>query len=367
MNTLLALAKEKFEQSLPFVLYKKPKENRFKAVFQKDDSLHLVKDFKETGFVFAPFNYDTPSILLSPDRILESAFDFDIRDIDAVHKNLRPDSVARSRYIDLVSRAIDAIKSNEFRKVVLSRKVEVSFTGSPIALFKKLIKTYDNAFCYLWFHPKVGIWLGATPEILVKRRGLNFTTMSLAGTQAYDEAVKNPVWSIKELYEQQLVTDYIKENLGASTKKLHISEVENVRAGQLWHLRTKISGEMTKDDFGLLTNKLHPTPAVCGLPLQASKKFILANEGYNRSFYTGYLGELNFKKNNSRNTNRRNTENNAYRTLTTASELYVNLRCLQLVANKAQIYVGGGITGESDPTKEWEETVHKSRTMLNIL
>lgn len=367
MKEILALAKENLVQSLPFVLYKKPKKNILKGIFQKDASLNLVKDFKEEGFVFAPFNDNDATILLSPDKVLEHAIDFDANEICSNQKELKPDAEEHRRYKDLVSRAVDAINSNEFRKVVVSRKVEIGFTDAPITLFRKLITTYDNAFCYLWFHPKVGIWLGATPEILVKRSGLNFTTMSLAGTQAYDEKLVKPIWSSKELDEQRLVTAYIKEKLAPITSKLNISPVESIRAGQLWHLRTKISGQMTQDDFGALTTTLHPTPAVCGLPLAASKKFIHDNEGYDRSYYTGYLGELNFKEEKTRNTNKRNTENNAYKTISRSSELYVNLRCLQLKRNKAIVYVGGGITKESDPEKEWQETVHKSHTMLNIM
>ncbi len=367
MNTLLALAKESLGQSHPFVLYKKPREETLHGIFQKDDSLNLVNDLKEVGFVFAPFNSNAPSILLKPDKVMKGNIDFDNSNRASIRKNRDLDHTDRTRYMDLVSSAVDAIKSNEFKKVVLSRKVEVSYTDSPITLLKKLIKTYGNAFCYLWYHPKVGIWLGATPEILVQRSGSNFTTMSLAGTQAHNDALKTPVWSNKELDEQRLVTDYIAENLRPVTTELHISALESVRAGQLWHLRTKLSGQMATNDFGEFTTKLHPTPAVCGLPLESSKKFILENEDYYRSFYTGYLGELNFKKASTRNRNARNTENNAYRTVASSSDLYVNLRCVELKDKKAIIYVGGGITAESDPFREWEETVHKSGTILNIL
>ena len=91
---------------------------------------------------------------------------------------------------------------------------------------------------------------------------------------------------------------------------------------------------------------LHPTPAVCGLPKEEAKQFILDNELYNRDFYTGFLGELNLKG---------------------QTNLYVNLRCMQLKDNRISIYVGGGITADSNAENEWEETVIKAKVMKNAL
>lgn len=112
---------------------------------------------------------------------------------------------------------------------------------------------------------------------------------------------------------------------------------------------------------------MHPTPAVCGLPKDISKAFILKNENYNREFYTGFLGELNIKERKSRNVNRHNIENDAYASVKNVSNLYVNLRCMQLVNNHAIVYIGGGITKDSIPEKEWEETVSKSQVIKSIL
>ena len=134
------------------------------------------------------------------------------------------------------------------------------------------------------------------------------------------------------------------------------------------HLQTKISG-LLKPENGLqsVIAKLHPTPAVCGLPKENAKQFILKNEDYKREYYTGFLGEINIKQAKTRNTNRRNVENNAYGSVKTISHLFVNLRCLQIKDNQALIYVGGGITKDSVPENEWEETVAKSKTVKNLL
>lgn len=134
------------------------------------------------------------------------------------------------------------------------------------------------------------------------------------------------------------------------------------------HLRSKISGVLNPENgLRVIIQKLHPTPAVCGLPKDVTFRFILDNEAYNREFYTGFFGELNLKQSKTRNTNRRNVENNAYASVKNVSHLFVNLRCLQIKDNQALIYVGGGITKDSDPELEWEETVAKSKTVKNLL
>jgi isochorismate synthase len=132
-------------------------------------------------------------------------------------------------------------------------------------------------------------------------------------------------------------------------------------------LKTSISGKVKPDLLPDIIVRLHPTPAVCGLPKESSKSFILENENYDREFYTGFLGELNFTSEKKRNSNSRNVENGAYRAIKKSTELFVNLRCIQIVDALAFIYVGGGVTKDSDSEKEWEETINKSHTMLRVL
>ena len=141
---------------------------------------------------------------------------------------------------------IERIDDGIFQKVVLSRKVEEKFTSSPLNLFQKLLSIYDTAYCYLWFHPKVGTWFGATPEILLKIKNSNLTTMSLAGTQKHIEN-ELPNWGQKELQEQALVTSYISSSLTDLVSDLKISKRESIRAGSLWHLRTRITATIDKD------------------------------------------------------------------------------------------------------------------------
>ncbi len=338
-----------FAENKPFVAYRKPNKTKVYALFQEDDMLFTTENYLESGFVFAPFDDEENSVLIPLDKslFLSSKVSFSVNFND---ENLSEISLkAKEKHINLVSKGISAINDKLFDKVVLSRKEKVELVDFDlVTLFKRLLKKYSTAFVYVWFHPKVGLWLGATPETLLKINGVNFETMSLAGTRVFKGNQTEP-FEQKEFEEQQFVTDYIIQKL-SKYSDVKQKPLKTIKAGNLLHLQTKISGNLI-GSFSELVKELHPTPAVCGLPKLTSKNFILENEDYNREFYTGFLGELNFK--------------NGKQIKKTA--LFVNLRCMKIKDNNAYIYVGGGVTKDSNPTKEFEETVNKSSTIKSIL
>ena len=354
MKIIQQKIKEHYKRKLPFVVYNKPNVKEVFGLFQKNDDLNIITNqFDKQGFVFAPFNSNDTTVLfpLSTSEFVCGNMlvtdNLEFRDVLPINND------SKLTHVDLVKRGVDAIKNEQFKKVVLSRKEKVTLTEIDVVeTYNKLLQTYPNAFVYIWFHPKVGLWFGATPETLLQLENNYFTTMALAGTQVYKENVV-PKWNQKEVEEQKIVTDYIVNKLSRFSKGLQVSGTETVRAGSLLHLRTEIKGELdTTNENGLfsLVDLLHPTPAVCGLPKEVAKQFILENENYNRSYYTGFLGELNMGKLPQKD-----------------SHLFVNLRCMEIKNKTAFIYVGGGITMDSNPEKEWEETVAKSNIMLKVL
>ena len=360
-----------YAKELPFVVYSRPINSIIKCWLQKDAVLHTTDSFTESGFVFAPFNFNEQRILLPETECEHYSFKVDSKLESNSAQKSKPfhlNETGRLSHINLVSKGIETIKNTELKKVVLSRcETQTIKDTNPISIFKRLYNTYKNAMVYCWYHPKVGLWIGATPELLFKVEGKQLTTISLAGTQAYNSE-SEVTWTTKEFEEQQIVTDYITEQIEPYTKRINISEVETIRAGNLLHLKSRITSLIAPSaNLKSIIEALHPTPAVCGFPKQVAKDFILENENYDRAFYTGFLGELNLKQSKTRNTNRRNVENNAYAVVKTQSNFYVNLRCMQLQEAKALIYVGGGITKDSNPEKEWEETVNKTKTIGSIL
>lgn len=340
------------EQDLPFVLYSKPNSTTLICFLQQNNSLHTVSNFTEKGFVFASF--DEKQLILIPENDSEiitwEHVKVEINKIDT--NNLVFDAIAKKEYEDLVIKGIQAIENNEFKKVVLSRGETVALTEFEfIKTFQQLVQLYPATFCYCFYHPKVGLWLGATPEQLLKANGNNFETTALAGTQKAN-LEQEIFWEQKEKEEQQYVTDFIVKRLREVASSLVISIPYSVNAGAIWHIKTDISGILNKNStLEEVINTLHPTPAVCGLPKKKAKNFIKENEKYDRTFYTGFLGELNSSLTSS----------------TISSDLFVNLRSMQIKDDKAILYIGCGITKESIPEKEWEESVNKSMTMKRVL
>lgn len=339
-----------FKSELPFVAYSKPNSDLVKALLQQDDVLYKVSDFTETGFVFAPFDDRQEAVLipLNNSKTLNHSFNVisnesvKSHNLDEIHVSLG------SNHINLVQKGIEAIKTGKLKKVVLSRTETVALSeANPINIFKRLLQNYPAAFVYCWFHPKVGLWLGATPETLIKVNGNQFETMALAGTQEYFGTL-DVIWQDKEKQEQQFVTDFIVDSLQSSVSSIKVQNIETAKAGNLLHLKTQIKGTLNfkLSNFKQVLKALHPTPAICGIPKESAKQFILENENYNREYYTGFLGELNYDN---------------------LSELFVNLRCMQLKQNTAIVYVGGGITEDSNSEQEWLETVNKTKTMKKVL
>lgn len=366
---LLQRIQKQLSEEKPLVVYRKPGQKMVKGIFQSDTTIHYCSDFNETGFVFAPFDEIDLGILMPLDEVVEAQFEqneHSYQDISSPIEYAPTKIEDKNFHLQLVAKAIEEIKRGTFKKVVLSRQISASFQGTPLQLFLKLLNTYTEAFCYMWYHPKVGLWLGATPEVLVSIQNKHIQTMSLAGTQPFTGDPK-PLWKEKEINEQSMVTNYITNALKSLVTQLQISETESVQAGSLMHLRTKITGRLKVLDIKNLLEVLHPTPAVGGMPKSKAYGFIKENENYNREFYTGYLGELNFKEEISRASNNRNIENKAYRAIRTKTDLFVNLRSMQIEGQKATIYIGGGITLDSIPEQEWEETVNKSDTMLKVI
>lgn len=327
-------------KQIPFVCYVKPNENVWNLLVHQNDE--IIDFIGQAGFVFMPFHEGKQVVIPFEGN------SFSQKNLEKLEQKLAENFISETNqketFENLVSKGVSAIQQGEFDKVVLSRKIVLKERISIVDTFKNLISSYPMAFRYLFFHPKIGLWMGATPEQLVKINQNQFETVALAGTQLYSE---NVVWATKEIEEQQFVTDYIVTKVKDKVNNLIVSDAKTVKAANLVHLKSFISGNLTADfQANDLIKALHPTPAVCGLPKEKAIDFILKNEGYNRKYYAGFLGEYN-------NDNQ--------------TDLFVNLRCLEVENDVVNIYVGCGITKDSHPEKEFIETENKSMTMRNVL
>ena len=289
------------------------------------------------------------------EELPETEFDFIPVPWHAARDPIHGRILSQEEYQALVARAIRHIQEAGLKKIVTSRVTTTLLPDDfhPLATFARLCDRYAHAFVSLVAVPGIGTWMGASPETLLSMDGDALTTMALASTQPRptDRPIQAVRWGAKEIEEQALVSDYVR----AFFRQAGVAGVEEegphtVSAGHLLHLQTLfrvILGEAERLSLAnRILRELHPTSAVCGMPKEPALAFIRAHEGYERSFYSGFLGPVH---------------------VTGRSDLFVNLRCMQLDRDRAWLYVGGGITPDSDPAAEWNETVLKSRTLLSVL
>ncbi len=250
------------------------------------------------------------------------------------------------RYSRALKQAIVDVENDLLSKVVVSRRIRLEGVLNTLSVFKQLVDKHKSAFVYLLDLNGV-TYIGATPELLISKKGEKVQSDSLAGTKE-TKAIQNGTqgWQAKELIEHSIVTDSVKLVYDKYCESVEVSEREDRVAGRISHLYQQISGKLNKEsDFLELVSELHPTPAVAGSPVPDAIQWIETNEGYDRDLYTGYLGVSDGNETN----------------------LYVNLRNLKYQNNITTLYVGGGIVKGSKFESELEETQHKAETLLSSI
>lgn len=333
-NTLEKVLSFVLKQNSAFVLYKLPNN--------KDIHLLVSTELNEETFVLEYFN-TKQKIDISGSSFINNSIE------NVLNLSLKPNIKyinnetniysTQQEYENYVQDIINLCRENKMSKCVAARKIKYNLTGTfPLAYtFLKACSLYPNTFVHL-SNSNFGLWLGASPELLLEKNGFSYKTVSLAGTKT-----SNRAWTPKEYEEQKIVTNYIIDSLkNKNVENLKVSDVYTTNASHLRHLKTDISCQ-TKDELNIL-DALHPTPAVCGLPKAVAQNFIEKSENYNRNFYSGYIGKKD-----------------------TVGFYYVNLRCMQIFETHVDIYVGAGITKDSNPKKEWKETEEKSKVMKKLL
>lgn len=262
----------------------------------------------------------------------------------------------KNAFISLLEKTIQEIQDEQFQKVVIARNktIELPELFNATEFFDSLTDQYKNAFVYMTYIPEVGLWIGATPETLINiNKNRQFQTVALAATQAYrdDVDLEETTWSQKDIEEQAMVSRYIINCF----KKIRLREFEEIGprthlSGNLVHLKTDYTVDMDRVAFpqlgSVMLELLHPTSAVCGMPKEPAKDYLLKNEGFDREYFSGFLGPVNLQN---------------------ESNIFVNLRCMKLMERQARLYAGAGIISNSNPEKEWNETEIKMQTLLKVL
>ena len=332
-----------------FALFRLPYEQRCTLVVQTTGEPKELMSCNELagqqGFVMAPFAASSshPLLLIRADEITGNLTDLeglhglvDMPSLSALEKSVNAD------YHMNFANFHAQLCNHSFQKLVLSRSIELPRTGdeTPLQLFQRACERYPRMMICLVYTPQSGLWLAATPEILLAGKDHRWQTIALAGTMKYEEELR---WSDKNIQEQRYVATYITHQLEKFTHDFTEEGPRTARAGHLAHLRSDFLFSLPDESVvGDLLQALHPTPAVCGLPKQEAFRFIQQNEHHDRSYYSGFMGPL---------------------FLNGQTNLFVTLRCMQLFRDGYRLYAGGGLLKDSVEELEWQETETKLDTI----
>ncbi len=250
----------------------------------------------------------------------------------------------RSRYHELFSQYMAWMhgKQAPLHKVVLARTKDVmSMTPSAVSVYLSAAAASPRQFQALLHTPDLGTWVCCTPEILLRGSDHQWNTMALAGTRPHS----NAPWDAKNIQEQGFVRESICDTLRRNGAIPQLLGTSNLQTGHIEHLCSSISFQLPWSEIPRLLKQLPPTPAVSGYPQQAACALMARTPDISRRLYAGYLGPWGEEH----------------------TELYVALRCMEVLNDRYRIYAGGGLLPESTEENEWRETEEKIQTILPYL
>jgi menaquinone-specific isochorismate synthase len=255
-----------------------------------------------------------------------------------------------------VEAATARIEAGEMSKVVLAREVIVAAGAAhdPAALFGALRELFPACFCFCCGTPEAA-FIGASPELLVRRSGASVSTVALAGStrRSSDPAVDDHLGeqllhSDKNRREQRIVTERIVQALRPHAVWVEAApEPEIVKVANIQHLATPVIAQLAEPHSAIeMAGLLHPTPAVGGEPWAPASRAIAELEGMDRGWYAAPVGWMDAAED---------------------GEFCVALRSALLRDRTAHLFAGVGVVAGSDPAAELEETEVKLGALLPLL
>ncbi|HWI97206.1 MAG TPA: isochorismate synthase [Solirubrobacterales bacterium] len=256
----------------------------------------------------------------------------------------------------MIAAATERIKAGEMSKIVLAREVLVSAGAAhdPAAVFGAMREQFPSCFCFCCGTPEAA-FIGASPELLLRRSGASVSTVALAGStrRSSDPAVDDHLGeqllrSDKDRREHAIVAERIARSLRQHAVWVEAGEEpEIVKVANIQHLATPIVAQLADPRSAVeLAGMLHPTPAVGGEPAAAALAAIAELEQMDRGWYAGPVGWMD---------------------ATEDGEFCVALRSALLRDREAHLYAGVGVVAGSDPAAELAETEIKLGALLPLL
>lgn len=320
---------------------------QFKVISSKSDKLldfNSIADGLE-GFCISDFNGDFKGIIPKGEEISLSEFEEIANNSKADFiENFPLCSTSQELHQEGVNKIIEAISDGELTKCVLARVIVVEQKNSVETIFRNLCDKFKSAFIFLYYTPNTGLWMGATPETLLVRESNSLFTMALAGTR---DASCSRDWDSKNLLEHEIVISFIEDKINEAGMEAMVEMTTEKQYGNVKHLMTPIQATCNSLEKSInLALSLSPTPALCGMPREASYRTIIKSENFDRECYGGFCGPI--------------YRNGDFR-------FYVNLRSFKILNKQCAIYAGGGIVADSNAMDEWEETEKKASGIIDAI
>jgi menaquinone-specific isochorismate synthase len=260
------------------------------------------------------------------------------------------------RYESGVAAAVERIRARDLDKVVLAREVvvEAPQAHDPAALYGALRELFASCFCFCCGSPE-GAFVGASPELLIRRSGSSAATVGLAGStrRSADPSVDDHLGeqlrqSAKDREEHEIVVRRIERALRPYSVWVQAApEPGLVKVANIQHLGTPIHAQLAEPRSAVeLASHLHPTPAVGGEPREPALRVIAELEGLDRGWYAGPVGWMDAAED---------------------GEFCVALRSALLRDRTAHLFAGAGIVGDSRPDAELAETELKLGALLPLI
>lgn len=261
-------------------------------------------------------------------------------------------------HADAVRTAVTELAVRDLRKVVLARALDVEFTAEvPVpAIVRNLVLDHRRGYVFAADLPGARTLLGASPELLISRRGGSVVAHPYAGsmprsTDADTDAANAEalLTSKKDRLEHAILTEAVVDALRPFCHDVDVpAEPDLERTPTMWHLGTRITGELADPATTALhlASALHPTPAICGTPVTSARRLIGELEPFDRGYYAGAAGWVDADGD---------------------GEWTVSIRCADAGATALRMYAGGGIVADSDPRDELDETSAKFATLARAM
>ncbi len=262
---------------------------------------------------------------------------------------------SRSGYMNAIERIKEYIVSGHVYQVNLSQRFEMAFTGDGYGLFRTLFEANPAPF-FAYINAGDHRIVSTSPERFVQQTGRRVETRPIKGTRPRGETPERDEALARELLESQkddaelsMIVDLLRNDLGKVCQAGSVRVVRHKRLEayhNVYHLVTDVAGRLDGDrDAVALIKALFPGGSITGCPKIRAMEIIDELEPHRRHIYTGAIGYVSFHD---------------------TMDLSIAIRTATLFDDKIIFSVGGGIVFDSDPCSEYEETLHKGRTLMEV-